>query len=304
MADGAPPALTIIANAAARSNGAQQMIEQLGGQCRELGLAAQVVPVHDGEQIFAAARSAVQQGHRIVVAAGGDGTVSAVASCLAGSGVSLGVLPLGTLNHFAKDLGLPLDTGAALRVIARGRTIAIDLGEVNGRLFINNSSLGLYPRIVRDRDLQRRYLGRSKWRALLTASLHALRRYPMLSVDIDVNGERLQRRSAFVFIGNNEYHMEGFEIGERAQLSAGRLSLYVTQRTGRFGLLRLALRALTGRLEQARDFDMLTATSFVVRPRQQRIRVATDGEVQVLPTPLHYRIRPACLRVIVPAAAQ
>jgi diacylglycerol kinase family enzyme len=304
MADGAPRALTIIANAAARSNGAQQMIESLGEQCRALGLAAQVVPVRDGEQILAATRSAVQRGHRIVVAAGGDGTVSAVASCLAATGVSLGVLPLGTLNHFAKDLGIPLETGAALQVIARGRTVDIDLGEVNGRLFINNSSLGLYPRIVRDRELQQRYLGRGKWRALLTASLHALRRYPVLSVDIDVNGERLQRRSAFVFIGNNEYHMEGFEIGERAQLSAGELSLYVTQRTGRFGLLRLALRALTGRLEQARDFDMLTATSFTVRPHQRRIRVATDGELQLLATPLHYRIRPACLRVIVPAAAE
>jgi diacylglycerol kinase family enzyme len=123
----------------------------------------------------------------------------------------------------------------------------------------------------------------------------------VLSVHIEVNGHALERRSAFVFIGNNEYQMEGFTIGERAQLSDGRLSLYVTQRTGRFGLLRLALLALVGRLQQARDFDALTATEFVVRTRRRHLRVATDGEVQLMETPLRYRIHPGALRVIVPA---
>lgn len=304
MADAAQPTITIVANATAHSNGAQQSIARLRETCGELGVAARVVAVTGGEQIVAATRGAIERHDRIVVAAGGDGTVSTVASCLAGTGVPLGVLPLGTLNHFAKDLGLPLELDAALQVIAHGRPVDVDLGEVNGRLFINNSSLGLYPEIVRDREAQQRRLGRSKWPALVAASLHALRRYPVLSVQIEVNGKQLERRSAFVFIGNNEYHMEGFDIGERKQLSAGRLSLYVTQRTGRFGLLRLAVRALFGRLEQARDFDSLTATSFVVRPRRRRIHVATDGELQWLDAPLHYRIRPACLRVIVPVAAQ
>jgi YegS/Rv2252/BmrU family lipid kinase len=269
---------------------------------RDRGIEARVMLLDTGEQILDAASQAVRDGASMIVAGGGDGTVSAVASCLAGTTVRLGVLPMGTLNHFAKDLGLPLALDAALDVIAHGRELAVDMGEVNGRLFINNSSLGLYPDIVLDRERQRQRLGRGKWTALLAASLHAARRYPVLSLDLEVDGKRLQRRSAFVFVGNNAYRMEGFEIGERRALSDGQLSLYLTQRTGRFGLLRLALRALAGRLQQARDFDMLAAKAVVVRTARHRMRVATDGEVTMMRTPLHYRVRPGVLRVAVPAA--
>ena len=269
---------------------------------RERGLDAQVLLATSGEQLLGAAKEAVRRGASMIAAGGGDGTVSAVASCLAQTGVRLGVLPMGTLNHFAKDLGIPLELDAAIEVIAHGRELAVDLGEVNGRLFINNSSLGLYPDIVLDRERQRQRLGRGKWAALFAASLHAARRYPVLSLHLEVDGKPLERRSAFVFIGNNEYRMEGFEIGERHALSDGQLSLYVTQRTGRFGLLRLALRALFGSLQQAKDFDMLAAKAVVVRTSRAHMRVATDGEVTMMQTPLNYRIRPGVLRVVVPAA--
>jgi diacylglycerol kinase family enzyme len=268
---------------------------------RERGIDARVTLAQSGEQLLAAAKQAVHSGASMVVAGGGDGTVSAVASCLADTGATLGVLPMGTLNHFAKDLGIPLELDGAIDVIAGGRELAVDMGEVNGRLFINNSSLGLYPDIVLDRERQRQRLGRSKWAALLAASVHAAQRYPVLSLQLEVDGRALERRSAFVFIGNNAYRMEGFDIGERHGLTGGELSLYVTQRTGRFGLLRLALRALTGRLQQANDFDMLAAKVLVVRTQQRRMRVATDGEVTMMQTPLHYRIRPGVLRVAVPA---
>jgi YegS/Rv2252/BmrU family lipid kinase len=267
----------------------------------ERGLQARVTLAHDGGELLDAAKKAVRDGATLVVAGGGDGTVSAVASCLADSGVRLGILPMGTLNHFAKDLQIPLDMDEAIGVIAQGREIAVDMGEVNGRLFINNSSLGLYPDIVLDRERQRQRLGRGKWAALLAASVHAARRYPVLSLQLEVDGKVLERRTAFVFVGNNEYRMEGFEIGERHGLGDGQLSLYVTQRTGRFGLFRLALRALFGRLQQAKDFDMLAAKAVVVHSRHRRMRVAADGEVTTLQTPLNYRIRPGVLRVAVPA---
>jgi diacylglycerol kinase family enzyme len=264
------------------------------------GVDAQVELVSDGKQIVAAAKRAVAQGARCVVAAGGDGTVSAVASQLAGKPCTLGVLPAGTLNHFAKDNGLPLGIDEAIAVIAQGYVQACDVGEVNGRLFINNSSLGLYPDIVLDRERQRRRLGRGKWLALVAASVHAARRYPVLKLALRVDDKLLHRRSAFVFIGNNEYKMTGFEIGERERLDAGLLSLYVTQRTGRFGLLRLAIRAIFRRLEQARDFDNVLASEVTVETRQRELRVAADGEVTLMRTPLHYRVHPGALRVIVP----
>jgi diacylglycerol kinase family enzyme len=295
-------AVPVLINATAGQGCPEDATTDIEKLFRDRGLQAQVILAHSGEQLLAAAKQAVRDGVSLIVAGGGDGTMSAVAACVADTGVRLGVLPMGTLNHFAKDLGIPLERDGAIEVIARGRELAVDMGEVNGRLFINNSSLGLYPDIVLDRERQRQRLGRGKWAALLAASVHAARRYPVLSLQIEVDGKPLRRRSAFVFIGNNDYRMEGFEIGERRCLWAGKLSLYVTQRTGRFGLLRLALRALLGRLRQASDFDMLAAESLVVHTAHRRMRVATDGEVTLMETPLRYRVRPGALRVVVPAA--
>jgi diacylglycerol kinase family enzyme len=290
----------VILNAHAGTAGAAGGIDVMTQKFRDRGVDAQVVHVQSGEHIVREAADAVRAGAGAVVAGGGDGTVSAVAAELAGTPVPLGVLPLGTLNHFAKDMGIPLDVDEAVAVIAQGRVAPVDVGEVNGKVFINNSSLGLYPDIVLDREQQRNRLGRGKWTALLSACVRALQRYPVLSLHIDADGEGLARRSAFAFIGNNEYAMEGFNIGARTSLNAGRLSLYVTQRTGRFGLLRLALRALLGKLRQARDFDALTASRLRVDTAKRRVRVATDGEVSVMQAPLEYRIRPAALRVFVP----
>ena len=131
----------------------------------------------------------------------------------------------------------------------------------------------------------------------------ALRRYPFLSVQLSLNDKVHARRTPFVFIGNNEYLMEGLNIGERERLDGGKLSLYVAQRPGRMGLLRLALHALFGKLSQAKDFDIVTTTEVEIATRHRRLRVATDGEVTVMNTPLQYRIRPAALDVIVPAPA-
>jgi len=299
----APALVTVILNATAGQGWPNARVRELEEKFHAAGIPARVELVQEGGQILDAASGAVQAGSRVVVAAGGDGTVSAVASRLAGTGVPMGVLPMGTLNHFAKDLGIPLEQDDAIKAIARGHGVGVDAAEVNGRIFINNSSLGLYPDIVLDREQQRRRLGRGKWRALVAACIHAAHRYPVLSLRIDLDGKAYERRSSFVFIGNNEYSMEGFEIGARKSVAAGRLSLYLAQRTGRFGLLRLALRALFGRLRQARDFEMVTARALAVHTPHRRIRVATDGEVSLMETPLNYRIRPGALRVIVPAGS-
>ena len=127
-----------------------------------------------------------------------------------------------------------------------------------------------------------------------------LRRYPFMNVRLSTNDQELIRRTPFVFIGNNEYQMAGFNIGVRGCLDAGQLSLYVPHRTGRLGLLRLALRALFGRLREAKDFDALCTKSISIETHRKRLHVAIDGEVTLMDTPLHYRVRPRALRVIVP----
>lgn len=274
------------------------------------GAEARVHLARAGEELTELARAAVSNGARAVVAGGGDGTVGAVASALVGTDKALGVLPLGTLNHFAKDLRIPLEVEGAARTVCEGREALVDVAEVKGggetdrRLFINNSGLGLYPHIVRRREKLQRRESAGKWTAFVRASLAILRRYPFMNVRLNADGREIVRRTPFVFVGNNEYEVEGTRIGGRERLDAGRLSLYVAHRTGRLGLLRLALRALFGRLRQSKDFDALSAEEIWVETRRpKRLYVATDGEVAVMTTPLHYRVLPKALRVIVPEEA-
>jgi diacylglycerol kinase family enzyme len=291
----------VIVNCSAGNGHDEELANSLRDKFRAAGLDPDITMAKSGEEMIDTARSALDNGAQLVVAGGGDGTINAVATVMAGAGVPFGVLPLGTLNHFAKDLGIPLELDAAVRVLAGGRTRAVDVGEVNSKIFLNNSGLGLYPDIVHDREKQQHRLGRGKWLAAFWATLAALKRFPFLSIRLVVDGQRLARRTPFVFIGNNEYKMAGLAIGARPRLDGGKLSLYVAQRPGRLGLLRFALRALLGKLGEERDFDVILADAMEIETRHNsRLRVATDGEVTVMRSPLHYRIRPGALTVIVP----
>jgi YegS/Rv2252/BmrU family lipid kinase len=297
----------VIINAAAGGVAQDDAVRAIAEAFASCGVEAHVSVARDGAgrdgaDVTQIARRALSNGARAVVAGGGDGTVGSVAGALAGTGRPLGVLPLGTLNHFAKDLRIPLTLEEAARTVCEGREVSVDVGEVNGQVFINNSSLGLYPRIVRRREKLQERLGSGKWSAFVRASLAVLHRYPFLDVRLSADGQELMRKTPFVFVGNNEYHMESLQLGGRARLDAGHLSLYVARRTGRLGLLRLALSALFGRLRQAKDFDALSAQEIWVEThRPKRLPVATDGEVTIMMTPLHYRIRAGALRVIVPS---
>lgn len=267
------------------------------------GATADVVIASSPEELETLAKAASDDVCDLVVAGGGDGTVNAVASAVVDTDKHFGVLPLGTLNHFAKDLQLPLDFEEAALNLLTGSPVAVDVGEVNGRIFLNNSSLGLYPTIVREREKHQR-LGKGKWPAFVWAALTALRRYPFVDVRLSVDDKVLARRTPFVFVGNNEYVMERLDIGSRERLDAGVLSIYITNRMGRFGLVRLAIRALFGRLRNEKDFLALKAREITISPRSHRARVAFDGEVDILKTPLEYRIRPRALTVIVPSGKQ
>jgi len=114
----------------------------------------------------------------------------------------------------------------AAQTIVEGYAINVDVGEVNRRIFLNNSSLGLYPTIVREREKQQR-LGAGKWPAFVWAAVAALRRYPFLDVRLSADGKEFSRRTPFVFVGNNEYLMERLTIGMRECLDKGQLSLYM-----------------------------------------------------------------------------
>lgn len=256
-----------------------------------------------GAEVREFAREAAGGPYNVIVAAGGDGTVNSVAAAVIDSNKVLGVLPLGTLNHFARDLGIPFDLEAAAQTIVTGHTIQVDVAEVNNRVFLNNSSLGLYPMIVREREKRQR-LGYRKWPAFIWATIQAFRRYPFLDVRLRANHELIDRTTPFVFVGNNEYAMNLLNIGLRERLDRGELSIYITHRTSRLRLISLALRAVLGRLRNDRDFLALRSDEVTIHTHHKQLRVAFDGEIEVMETPLLYRIRRRSLRVIVPKAAE
>ena len=293
--------MVVILNAGAgkagKSGNLQSMIAELFGAA---GLNAEIILVA-GKDMSAAARQAVAENHETIVAAGGDGTVNTVAAEVAGTEKILGVLPVGTLNHFAKDLHLPLDLEGAVRTIVERNIATVDVGEVNGRVFVNNSSLGIYPHIVHGRVAEQMRLRMGKRPAYIWATIHAFRRFPFLNLRIEFKGKTLRRETPFLFVGNNEYEMTGFRIGARRRLDAGKLGLYLTHRVGRWGLIRVALRALLGHLSQEKDFEAYLVEEAFVEAHRHFILVATDGEVKWMESPLHYRSRPRALRVIVPA---
>jgi diacylglycerol kinase family enzyme len=262
------------------------------------GREATVLVANPGRSVADQARRAVEDGCRIAVAAGGDGTVNAVVSAVAGTDIPLGILPLGTLNHFAKDLDIPLDLEPAVRLITQGVRRQVDVGEVNGAVFVNNSSIGVYPRIVALRS-RRHASGLGKWVAAVWASLTVLRRRPFMGVRIRTAEETLVRRTPFVFVGNNEYRMVGIHAGSRESLTGGRLAVYVMHAERRRSLLLLGWRVLVSGVDRVPELELFPVEEAVIETRR-RVGVALDGEVRAMAPPLTYRIRPLALTVIAP----
>jgi len=291
--------VVVILNVCAGSAAEGSPQDDLRDAFRANDIAAEFLCASGGDEIQKFAKDAAAGPAGVIVAAGGDGTVSTVASELVNTSKKLGVLPLGTLNNFSKDLQIPQDVAESVKVIADGFTQKIDVGEVNGRFFINNSSIGLYPHIVRKRERHQR-LGHGKWWAAAWAAWRFLWVSPFLKVKLKLDGNEFLRKTPFVFVGNNDYEMDFYNIGRCSRLDEGKLSIYLLHRSGRTGLFLLILRTLFGRLKQAKDFEEIRTTDVTINTRRKRIHVACDGEVETMNTPLQYRIHPRALRVIVP----
>src|SRR3954466_9684909 len=258
------------------------------------------VELIDGGTCSVRCTAVAERGDRLLIVGGGDGTIGAAASALAGSDTRLGILPLGTLNHFARDLGLSTDLDEAAVVLAAGKERRVDVAEMNGRIFINNSAIGLYPLMVVDRDLQRRRLGRSKRLAMIVASLRTLARFNHQRLTLTVNDQKAQIDTPLLFVGNNDYRIDLGAPGQRDSLEDGHLCVLVMRKKTRGGLIAASVRAL---LNRSRSDDMVRLDG-VERLRVSSLRsqlaVSLDGEVARVAPPLDYRIRKKALRVIAP----
>ncbi len=286
------------ASGAPRDTGVRAHIEELFSR---YGMDISVAEVDADGGITAAARNALDGHPDAIVAGGGDGTLNAVASVLAGSTTPLGVLPLGTLNHFAKDLHIPLDLDEAVQVIAGGHVKRIDVGRIGDRIFLNNSSIGLYPSIVEARE-RLRQRGRAKWIAFVLATIEVLRREEEVAIRVESNGTRIVARTPFLFVGNNEYLVEGINLGARTRLDAGRLSAYFAPPVRTRDVPKLYAQALLGHARREHALEVLSAKElWVDTPSHKEIKVACDGELLTFAPPLHFRAWPGGLNVIVPA---
>ena len=235
----------------------------------------------------------------VFVAAGGDGTVNAVASAIAGTPRKMGILPMGTLNHFARDLGLPMALDASISVVTAGCMRTVDAAEVNGAVFVNNSSIGVYPMMVVDRERMKKS-GLNKWASLVWASAKSFVRFRCLTITLQVDGETLRCRTPLLFVGNNEYVLEGTELGARKRLESGKLAVYLMPGAHRSTILRMVFAALLGRLKSIPEYQEFHVEQFTVTTGKRRLRVSLDGEVRRMNGPLEYRIRPRSLTVCVP----
>jgi diacylglycerol kinase family enzyme len=294
--------LTVVLNATAGSiatSEASATVTRVRDAFQRANLETEILAIGP-ERFPTEVRKAVASGADVVVIGGGDGTLSAGAAALVGSRKPLGILPLGTLNHFAKDIGIPQDLDQAVATIEGGHVREVDVGEVNGRIFLNNSSIGLYPAAVAHREELRRRHGGGKWPAMLNACVDVLRRFPLLTVTVQVEDRAVRLTTPFIFVGNNRYEMSLFSLGRRTNLQGGELGVYLARNGGRMGLLRLACRALLGLLEQDRDFNSFMLRSVEIRTRRRSLRVSLDGEVVLMASPIRYSLRPRALRVLAP----
>ena len=206
---------------------------------------------------------------------------------------------MGTLNHFAKDLGIPLDVGEAVGVLCQGQTIRVDVGDASGTLFLNNATLGIYFQVVRLRERWRPRVG--KWPALAAAVVAALARPHRPRLELEVDGRPVTRRLPVVWLGNNEYEHALPDVGTRHRLDGGSLTLVLMRDGTRLARLADVARVLTGREHLARGVDIATVKRVVVRSRDGgRLHVALDGELRELQQPLTVEIRPLALRVRAP----
>jgi diacylglycerol kinase family enzyme len=221
---------------------------------------------------------------------GGDGTISTVAGWIAGSSAVMVPLPGGTLNHFTKDLGIPQDVDEAVAALREGTLHKLDIVTVNGRTFINNSGVGLYPSSLHVRARFEDVLG--KWPAAIIGSLRTFVR--MRTYTLTVDGEEF--RTPFVFVGNNEYRFEQPGI-TRKSIDKGVLSVFIAKTVSRRKLFWMVILALVGRVHMLDDFEVRALTSLTIHARKDHLAVAMDGEVTKLATPLHYEIQPRSLRV-------
>jgi diacylglycerol kinase family enzyme len=249
-----------------------------------------------------------RQHHGAVVAAGGDGTINAVAHAALEADCPMGVIPQGTFNYFGRTHGIPQDTEAATDCLLSGQPQPVQVGRISSgdqtRTFIVNASLGLYPKLLEDREAYKREYGRSRlvamWAALMTLSSA----HRPLRLQLQAGSETRTVRTQTLFIGNNALQLQQTGIPGVATLESGALVAIMLKPVGTLSLLSLMLRGALGKLGDADRVISFGFNRLAVQPAKsqatQRIKVATDGEVFFMRPPLTFEVAPRPLMLVKP----
>lgn len=296
--------ICIVMNAGSGKGDAQERRRALEAACAGFPGRFELRPVRHGSDIERVAREAVEEGFETIVAAGGDGTIATVASVLAGTGRRMAVLPFGTFNYFARSLGLPEDIEEAVRTIAEGRVRVMDTADVNGRIFLNNASLGAYPAILNHREQVFRRWGRSKLLAYLITLTTLLQFRSPLVATLRVDGTERRVRSPLVFICKNAGQLEEMELEGGDCIRSGRFAVFVAPDAGRFGLILFAFRLALHLTERRTDFELLCGQEVEIETARPWRLVARDGEREKMQGPFRFRLHPGALRIVVPPEAE
>lgn len=264
---------------------------------KEAGL--EVFRMERGVDVSDTIREQLRVGRKMFVVAGGDGTISSVVQALVNSEAVVGVVPFGTYNHFARDLGVPLDWREALDVALSGTVRQVDAGRVNDRFFINNVSIGLYPELVARREERGRDYRR--WKARLHAAYATLRKYPHVTLAIETEYLHEIVRTHVFLVSNNSYDLSRIGIeAPRNTLEEGRLSVYWLPHIPRIVLMRFVAHYLAGRVRNTPGFRSFRTTQLKVQSAKKRLSLGIDGEVFTMAPPLVITIVPKSLLVKVP----
>ncbi|WP_238926644.1 diacylglycerol/lipid kinase family protein [Achromobacter xylosoxidans] len=298
--------LFIVLNTGSGRGDAQALQDIIRRVLDEAGRRHQLMPVDDPSRLVVTAREAVARAREaggIVVAAGGDGTLNAVAGQVLGQGVPFGILPQGTFNYFGRRYGISQDTEAALRGLLVGELRPVQVGLLNGRLFLVNASLGLYPQLLEDREAYKQRFGRSRLVALWSGLVTLMRAPRQLSLRLDYEGRMRDLRSPTLVVGNNRLQLEHIGI-DPAELDRGHLVAMAARPVGTLALYGLLLRGLFSRLGEAEHVVSFAFDRLMVSIRgRRRVKVAMDGEISWMDTPLEFKVSETPLPLVVPVAA-
>ena len=305
MSAAAPP-LFFIFNAASGHDDTREIVQHVAALLRAAGRPAELlVAGQPGElgALIGRAINGARDARGVVVAVGGDGTLNAVAQAVWNAGLVMGVLPQGTFNFFGRVNGMPTDIGAAVDALLNARIEPVPVGMVGDRLFLVNASVGMYPQLLEEREQAKRRYGRSRWVALLSGLFTLLRGGSVMTLELQGGADTRVVRTRTLFVGNNELQLRAVGLREAPEVEAGRLVAITLQPLSKLRTLWMIVRGVMGRLDGAQGVDSFAFDRLVVQPRRRAVsaKVAIDGEIFRLPTPLIFRIAPRPLQLLVPA---